>query len=620
MGRKFLFGLGYENIIIYFKLFSYELRRATSRLSPIASLYPALPRFAALGCGLFESSIKCYSMVKLSLEVIIMKKFIILLSLILALSATLSPASYAADAGVTIPTFNVALNGVSFESTSAKYPLVVYKGITYFPMTWNLSRSLGLTLKYSATSGLEIQKAASLETVKQDTAGSNRLNSTYTAKIVTYPVIVGGQRIDNAREAYPILNFRDITYFPLTWRFAKELFGWDYQYSQAGGLVIGSGGGAAQVPVPAPVASVTANGLSFTEKTMKVGSRSIPVSVVTVDLKSGKLKARAVLAGTRVGETNTLEAAAKREKAIFAINGTFFDAYNGYGTPSNTLVVDGKLVTTGGHYGTLGISGSEARIDRVSATVNGENTGGVFDKVSWYNGGWQGFSLNTPLIHANDQRIVIFDRQYQSQITLNPAFTGTVFNVSGSVISKAKPWTGTLANTGDYTVVFPSAYSYPGKDTNLLAATGALINQNAGYVYTSYAKFAEGSRFGMHSALTAELGGDFWAKAESVVGAGPLLVRDGVKSIDLAKEAFYEAKITTNSAARSAVGISADGRLIFLTTTATLHELADIMIQLGAKTATNLDGGASSGMYYNGKMIRTPGRAISNAIVIEAVN
>lgn len=556
-----------------------------------------------------------------------MKKLIFLLSLILSLTAILPPASspsYAAEAGVTIPAFKVTLNGVSFDSTSAKYPLVLYKGITYFPMTWNLSRSLGLALKFSSETGLDIQKAASQDTVKQDTAGSNRLNATYSGKIVTYPIIVGGQRIDNAKEPYPVLNFRDITYFPLTWRFAKTLFGWDYQYSQAGGLVIGSGevqGSSAEPALssgqaPSAEAAVVSSGMTFAEKTIKVGTKSIPVSVVTADLKSGKVKARAVLAGSRVGETNTLEAAAKRENAIFAINGTFFDAYNGYGTPSNTLVVGGKLLTTGGHYGSLGIAGTEARIDRVSSTVNGENTGGVFDKVSWYNGGWKGFSLNTPQIHATDQRIVIFDERYKSQIALNATFAGTVFTVSGGVISKAKPWAGTLSNAADYTVVFPAAHSYPGKDTNLLAATGALINQNAGYVYTSYAKFAEGSRFGMQPALTAELGGDFWAKAESVVGAGPLLVRDGVKGIDLAKEAFYEAKITTNSAARSAAGISADGHLIFITTTATLHELADIMIQLGATSATNLDGGASSGMYYNGKMIRTPGRAISNAIVI----
>lgn len=556
-----------------------------------------------------------------------MKKLIILLSLILALTAILPPAanrSYAAEAGVTIPAFKVTLNGVSFDSTSAKYPLVLYKGITYFPMTWNLSRSLGLSLKFSSEAGLEIQKATSQDTVKQDTAGSNRLNATYSAKIVTYPIVVGGQRIDNGKEPYPILNFRDITYFPLTWRFAKEMFGWDYQYSQAGGLVIGSGavpGTSAEPALPSGPASSTASAavsgnMNYAEKTIKVGAKSIPVSVVTADLKSGKLRARAVLAGSRVGETNTLEAVAKRENAVFAINGTFFDAYNGYGTPSNTLVVGGKLLTTGGHYGSLGIAGTEARIDRVSSTVNGENTGGVFDKVSWYSGAWKGFSLNTPQIHATDQRIVIFDKQYKSQIALNTSFAGTVFTVSGGLISKAKPWAGTLSNTADYTVVFPAAHSYPGKDTNLLAATGALINQNAGYVYTSYAKFAEGSRFGMQPALTSELGGDFWAKADSVVGAGPLLVRDGVKAIDLGKEAFYEAKITTNSAARSAVGISADGRLIFITTSATLYELADIMIQLGAKTATNLDGGASSGMYYNGKMIRTPGRAISNAIVI----
>ena len=561
-----------------------------------------------------------------------MKKLLLILSLILALTAIQPPLAFAADASVTIPTFKVTLNGTAFESQNARYPLLVYRDITYFPMTWNLSRALGLSLTFSSEAGLEIQKAASMETVRQDTEGNNRLGGAYTAKIVTYPVKVGGLAIDNAKETYPILNFRDITYFPLTWRFARTLFGWDYQFSQSGGLTIGSGladdsttpqvtvGGPSAKPTPQPNTTTSSSGMTYEEKTIKVGSRAIPVSVVTADLKSGSLKARAVLAGNRVGETASLEAIAKRENAVFAINGTFFDAYSGYGTPSNTLVVGGKLMTTGGHYGAIGISGTKALIDRVSSTVSGENTGGVFDKVSWYNGSWQGFSLNTPQIHSGDQRIVIFDKDYRSQIAVNPAFAGTVFTISGGIISKAKSWTGAMANTADYTVVFPAAHSFPGKDTNLLAATGALINQNADYVYTSYAKFAAGSRFGMQPVLTAELGGDFWAAADSVVGAGPLLVREGVKSIDLTKEAFYETKITAQSAARSAAGLSADGHLIFITTTATLHELADIMLQLGATSATNLDGGASSGMFYEGKMVRTPGRAISNAIVIEVAD
>jgi exopolysaccharide biosynthesis protein len=40
------------------------------------------------------------------------------------------------------------------------------------------------------------------------------------------------------------------------------------------------------------------------------------------------------------------------------------------------------------------------------------------------------------------------------------------------------------------------------------------------------------------------------------------------------------------------------------------------MKQAGAYQAMNLDGGASSGLYFNGKYIRTPGREISNAILV----
>ena len=35
-----------------------------------------------------------------------------------------------------------------------------------------------------------------------------------------------------------MLVFRDITYFPLTWRFAVEEFGWAYHFEEKTGLVI----------------------------------------------------------------------------------------------------------------------------------------------------------------------------------------------------------------------------------------------------------------------------------------------------------------------------------------------------------------------------------------------
>lgn len=41
------------------------------------------------------------------------------------------------------------------------------------------------------------------------------------------------------------------------------------------------------------------------------------------------------------------------------------------------------------------------------------------------------------------------------------------------------------------------------------------------------------------------------------------------------------------------------------------------MKKAGAYQAMNLDGGASSGLYYNGKYLTTPGRKISNALVVK---
>jgi len=53
-----------------------------------------------------------------------------------------------------------------------------------------------------------------------------------------------------------------------------------------------------------------------------------------------------------------------------------------------------------------------------------------------------------------------------------------------------------------------------------------------------------------------------------------------------------------------------------VTCSATVRQLADIMKALGAYDAMNLDGGASSGLWVQGKYLVQPGRSISNALLI----
>lgn len=51
---------------------------------------------------------------------------------------------------------------------------------------------------------------------------------------------MNGKKIDNSKEEYPLLTFRNVTYFPLTWHFAAEEFGWEYLFDGENGLSISS--------------------------------------------------------------------------------------------------------------------------------------------------------------------------------------------------------------------------------------------------------------------------------------------------------------------------------------------------------------------------------------------
>ncbi|HWO55900.1 MAG TPA: phosphodiester glycosidase family protein [Paenibacillus cookii] len=107
-------------------------------------------------------------------------------------------------------------------------------------------------------------------------------------------------------------------------------------------------------------------------------------------------------------------------------------------------------------------------------------------------------------------------------------------------------------------------------------------------------------------------------RIEGGLQAGPRLLLNGKVSLNVKQEGFKDPKILTGGGARSALGITKDHKLILLTTGgATIPQLAEIMRQAGAYQAMNLDGGASSGLYYNGKYLTAPGRLISNALVVK---
>lgn len=155
------------------------------------------------------------------------KKWCLILTLMLMLLVMLIP-SIASAAEVDIETvhFHVVINGHRVENNYRKYPLIFYNSITYFPMTYNDCAYLGISNTWSPEKGNIIEKAApfgfyddSLDPLNQGTEVKGK------AKIVTSPVTILGTQLNNEAEQYPILSYKDVLYFPLTWDWAQK-FGW----------------------------------------------------------------------------------------------------------------------------------------------------------------------------------------------------------------------------------------------------------------------------------------------------------------------------------------------------------------------------------------------------------
>ena len=175
------------------------------------------------------------------------KKILFSVSLLVLLSMMIASISFAQQSvSVSLPTFKITMNNVKIDNNERLYPVIVYKDITYVPMTYKDSRFLGLETKWSFEEGLQVNKITTTTNYNPDRGySSSVLESAY---IPESRIRVNGKEIYNKSETYPLLLFRDITYFPLTWRFMVDEFGWSSSFDAVNGLIINSHGDISSPP------------------------------------------------------------------------------------------------------------------------------------------------------------------------------------------------------------------------------------------------------------------------------------------------------------------------------------------------------------------------------------
>ncbi len=164
-----------------------------------------------------------------------MKKIILIVMMFIVTIPTVFAAE---DVVVTLPEFNVTLNGALVENEKEPFPFIQYNGITYMPMTWDLSNALGLKSNWTAEDGLVITKAESARVYDPTTEVVNVVGKNYTASVVEFPVTVNGKTIDNSKEEFPLLSFKNVTYFPMTYYFMVTEFESGYSWRDLTGLSV----------------------------------------------------------------------------------------------------------------------------------------------------------------------------------------------------------------------------------------------------------------------------------------------------------------------------------------------------------------------------------------------
>ena len=290
-------------------------------------------------------------------------------------------------------------------------------------------------------------------------------------------------------------------------------------------------------------------------------------------LARGIIPGRQTVSGI-AGDTN---AAAAINASYFASNGVILGVTKIDGTIVGTTYYDrsafGVMPDGSFVFGTVSYSGT-VKIDQITLPISGVNA------------------------DRGENGLIIYNRAYGRSTGTNPY--GLEYVIREGRVAEI--------NTNDSAI--PS-------DGYVVSVHGTAMDAFA----------AAGTRVGDPTVLREETGA-MWDRAVQIVGAGPRLVENGRVHVTAGEEQF-PGDIRYGRAPRSAVGVTADGKIVFAVVDGrqahshglTLTEFAELLLKFKVQNAINLDGGGSSALYVNGDVVNAPSdgseRAVGSALILQ---
>lgn len=294
---------------------------------------------------------------------------------------------------------------------------------------------------------------------------------------------------------------------------------------------------------------------------------------------------------TQAATSHVSAKAAEGGKTVAAsINGGYFDAYSGGATVYATVIQSGEVVNGGGEKPTLAFTADGTPlIDRVKIETKIAFRGEDSATVTAY-------SVNA----------------YQPNNSWNVALITPVYGRALSVASGAR-----IVTMQDSVV---TKIQTGGTVPKLNWGTTALvINQDAWNNMVKY--FLEpqvGNPAIRETVYTPQHdSASEWTNIVNGVGAGPLLLKDGVNVCDQNSDFTDPKQSPDYVSSRSFAAIMGDGRLVLgSASSASMRSIANYLKGLGAVDAMALDGGASTFLSVGGSTVHSAGRYLTNVLHI----
>ena len=343
-----------------------------------------------------------------------------------------------------------------------------------------------------------------------------------------------------------------------------------------------------------------APGVELVQEVTPEGDKDGPLVVTTVriDPSVKGVRVEAALGGDSVWANDATlgrEIPSKtvaRRKAVAGINAGFFPFA---GNPIGLHVENGEVVTEPGLPRTAFVlmDDGSAQFPRFSfeGAVNGKTLHGFNRKP----GKGNELLLFTPIFAEKtlktEGRVEVVVEGVSLPLKFGTELTGKVVSVGTGGLTPLKPGTVVLSAGGD-TTDWLSSWARPGEAVTIsLKATPLDRTLDPAKI------------------------------VQAVTGSGRLLA-GGKFALNLADEKIG-ASFSTTRHPRTAVGATAEGKLLFVTVDgrqpklsrgASLTELAGIMLALGAVEAVNLDGGGSSACAVRGAVANSPSEGIERPV------